>query len=56
MSGASEVYISEHNMIQIKHHPYSPDLARSDFYSVPTFKDKLKNIDTFDEEVLFYRL
>jgi histone-lysine N-methyltransferase SETMAR len=30
-SGASEVLMTEHNMIRLKHPPYSPDLAPIDF-------------------------
>jgi hypothetical protein len=34
-SGESEVFMAEHNMIRLKHPPYSPNLAFSDFCFVP---------------------
>jgi hypothetical protein len=56
LSGETEVYISEPNTRRLKHPPYSPDLAPSDFYLFPTIKEKLKDIQMVDEEDLFYRL
>jgi hypothetical protein len=41
---------------RLKHPPYSPDLALSDFYLFPTIKEKPTNIQMVDEEDLFYRL
>jgi histone-lysine N-methyltransferase SETMAR len=55
-SGVSEVYLAEHSMIRLKHPPYSPDLAPSDFYLVPTVKERLKDIEMVDEEDLLNRL
>jgi hypothetical protein len=55
-SGASEVYVAEHNMIRLTRPPYSPDLAPSDFYLFPTVKERLKDIEIVDEEDLFNRL
>jgi hypothetical protein len=55
-SGASEAYLTEHSMIRLKHPPYSPDLAPSDFYLFPTVKEQLKDIEMIDEEDLFNRL
>jgi histone-lysine N-methyltransferase SETMAR len=55
-SGATEVYITEHNMIRFKHPPYSPDLAPSLFSFLRTIKERLKDIQMLDEENLFYPL
>jgi hypothetical protein len=54
-SRTTEEYIREHNIIRLQHPLYSPDLAPSDFYLFPTIKEKLKDIQTVDEEDLFYR-
>jgi hypothetical protein len=43
-SGASEVFMAEHNMIRLKHPPYSPNRAPSDFYLLPTIKERLTDI------------
>jgi hypothetical protein len=56
MSGATEVYINKHNMIWLKHPPYSSDLGPSDFYLFRTAKERLKNIQMVDEEDLFCQL
>jgi hypothetical protein len=56
ISGASEVFMAEHNMIRFKHPPYSPDLAPSDFCLFSTIKEKLTDIQMVNEENLFYRL
>jgi hypothetical protein len=50
MSEATEVHISEDNMIRLKHPPDSPHLAPSDFYLFRTVKEKLKNIQMLVEE------
>jgi hypothetical protein len=55
-SGASEVFIAEHNIIWLKHPPYPPDLAPSDFYLFPTIKERLTDIQMADEEDLLCRL
>jgi hypothetical protein len=55
-SGASGVFMAEHNMIRLKHPPYSLDLPPSDFYLFPTIKERLTDIQMVDEEDLFYRL
>jgi hypothetical protein len=36
-------------MIRLPQPPYSPDLAPSDFYLLPTVKEKLKQIQLADE-------
>jgi hypothetical protein len=56
MSEAIEVDINRHNMIWLKHPPYSPNLAPSDCYLFQTVKEKLKNIQMVDERDLFCRL
>jgi hypothetical protein len=56
MSGATEVYMTEHSMIRLKHLPCSSDLTPNDFYLFPTIKERLKDIQMVDEEDLFYRL
>jgi hypothetical protein len=56
ISGASEVFMTEHNMIRLKHPLYSPGLALSDFYLFPTTKERLTDIQMVDEEDLFSRL
>jgi hypothetical protein len=56
MSGATEVYINEQNMIRLKHPPNSPDLVLSDFYLFPATNEKLKHIQMVGEEQLFHRL
>jgi hypothetical protein len=43
-------------MMRLKHCPYSPDLAPSDFHVLPTVNEWLKDIDMVDEEDLFNRL
>jgi hypothetical protein len=55
-SGESEGFRDEHNMIQLKHPPYSPVLTPSDFYLFPTSKERLTDVQMIDEEDLFYRL
>jgi hypothetical protein len=55
-SGANEVFMAEHNIIQFKHLPYSQDLAPSDFYFFRTIKERLTDVQMVDEEDLFYRL
>jgi hypothetical protein len=55
-SGANEVFMAEHNVIRLKHSPYSPDLAPSDFYLFPTIKERLTNIQMVNDEDFFYRL
>jgi hypothetical protein len=55
-SGTSEVFMTEHHMIRLKHPPDSPELAPSDFYLFPTIKERLNDIQMIDEEDLFYRL
>jgi hypothetical protein len=52
---ASEVLMAEHNMIRLKHPPYSPDLALSGFYLFPAIKEILADIQMVDEEDVFYR-
>jgi hypothetical protein len=52
-SRTTEEYIRQHDMIRLQHPPYSPDLAPSDFYLLPTIKEKLKDIQMVDEEDLF---
>jgi hypothetical protein len=54
--GAIEIYVTEHYMARLKHPPYSSDLARSDFYLLPTIKERLKDIQMIDKEDLFYPL
>jgi hypothetical protein len=54
VSGASEVFMVEHNMIQLKHPPYSPDLAPGDFYMFPTIKEQLTDIQMVNDEDVFY--
>jgi hypothetical protein len=49
-------FFADHNMLRLRHSPYSPDLAPSDFYLFRTVKEKLKDIAMIDEENLFYRL
>jgi hypothetical protein len=51
-SEATEGYIREYNMMRLKHPPYSPDLAPSDFYLFPTITKKLKDIRMVDEDDL----
>jgi hypothetical protein len=48
--------MTEHNMIQLKHPPYSPNLTPRDFYLFPTIKEILTDIQMVDGEDLFYRL
>jgi hypothetical protein len=48
-------FLADHNMVRLQH-PYSRDLARSDFYLFPAVKEKLKDIKMVDEEDLFYQL
>jgi hypothetical protein len=48
--------MAELNMIELKHPPYSPDLAPSDFCLFPTIKERLTDIQMVDQEGLFYRL
>jgi hypothetical protein len=55
-SKATEVHIREHNMMRLKHPPYSPDRAPSDFCLFLTIKEKLKDIRMVDEGDLFERL
>jgi hypothetical protein len=55
-SGVSEVFMTEHNMVRLKHPPYSPDRAPSDFYLFPTIKERLADIQMVDEEDFFSRL
>jgi transposase len=55
-SETSEVFMAEHNITQLKHPPYSPDLASSDFYMFPTIKERLTYIQMAKEEDLFYQL
>jgi hypothetical protein len=55
-SGTSEVFMAEHNMIQPKHPPCSPDLVPSDFYLFPTIKERRTDIEIVEDEDLFYRL
>jgi superfamily I DNA/RNA helicase len=55
-SGGSEVFMDEHNIIRLKHPPYSPDLRPNDFYLFPTIKEKLAYIQVVDDEDLSYRL
>jgi hypothetical protein len=55
-SRITEKYIKQHDMIRLQHPPYSLDLAPSDFYLLPTIKEKLKDIQMVDEEDLFHRL
>jgi hypothetical protein len=55
-SGTTEEYIRQHNMIRLQHHPYSPDVAPSDFYLFSTITEKPKDIQMADEEDLFWRL
>jgi hypothetical protein len=42
--------------MRLRHRPYSPDWALSDFYLFPGVKEKLKNIRMVDEDDLFDRL
>jgi hypothetical protein len=56
MHVTTEVYISEDNLIRLKYHSDSPDLAPSDFCLFPTAKEKLKHIQMIDEEDSFDRL
>jgi hypothetical protein len=55
-SGASHVYLAEHSMIRLKHPPYWPNLALSDFWSFPTVTERLKHMEMVEEEDLFNRL
>jgi hypothetical protein len=55
-SRPSEVFLAGHNLIRLKHPPYSSDLAPSDFYLFPAIKERLTYIQMVDEEDLFYRL
>jgi histone-lysine N-methyltransferase SETMAR len=55
-SGASEVFMAEHNMIRLKHPPYSPDLAPGDFCLFRTIKERLTDTLMVEEADLFYRL
>jgi hypothetical protein len=43
-SRATEIYATEHNVIRLKHSPYSPDLAPSDFDFFPITKERLTDI------------
>jgi hypothetical protein len=47
-SGASEVFMADHNMMRSKHPHYSLDLTPSDFYMFPTIKER--RIDTGGKE------
>jgi hypothetical protein len=49
MSGATEIYVTEHHMIRPKHLAYSPDLAPSDFSLFPAIKERLQDIQMIDE-------
>jgi hypothetical protein len=48
--------MAEHNMIRLKHPPYSPDLTPCDFYLLPTIKERLTDTQMVGETDLFYRL
>jgi hypothetical protein len=43
-------------MLRLRHPPYSPDRALSDFSCSPIIKEKLKDIRMVDEGALFHRL
>jgi transposase len=55
-SGATEDYIKQNNVMRLRHPPYAPGFAPSDFYLFPSIKEKLKNIRIVEEDALFHRL
>jgi hypothetical protein len=48
--------MAEDNMVRLKHPPYSPDLAPSDFYLFPTLTESRPDSQMVDEEDLLCRL
>jgi histone-lysine N-methyltransferase SETMAR len=52
----TEENVRQHNIIRLKHPPYSTNLAPSDFYLFPTIKEKPINIQMAHEQDLFSRL
>jgi hypothetical protein len=52
-SRASTSWLEEHGVRHILYQPYSPDLARSGFYLLPTVKEKLERIQVRQEEQVF---
>jgi hypothetical protein len=53
ISRVSTDWLEQHNILRMPHHPYSPDLASSDFYLFPTVKEKLERIQLADEDQFF---
>jgi crotonobetainyl-CoA:carnitine CoA-transferase CaiB-like acyl-CoA transferase len=56
MCGATQRFMSEHQMSRMPQPPHSPDLAPSDFYLFPTAKNRLERIHTVDGDDLFEQL
>jgi hypothetical protein len=48
--GMTTNFLADHNMVRLRHPPYSPDLAPNDFYLFPTVEEKLKEVEMVDEE------
>jgi transposase len=55
-SGATQPFMSEHQMSRMPQLSYSPDLAPSDFYLFRTVKDRLERIHTRNGDDLFKQL
>jgi hypothetical protein len=49
-SRASTDWLEERSILRMPHLPYSPDLAPSDFYLLPTVNEKLERIQVADED------
>jgi transposase len=52
-SGATWQFMSEHPISRMPQPPNSPDLASSDFYAFPIWKNRLERIQTADGDDLF---
>jgi hypothetical protein len=52
-SQASTSWLEEQGMFCMPHPSYSPDLAPSDFYLLPTVKEKLERIPLPDDDHFF---
>jgi histone-lysine N-methyltransferase SETMAR len=39
---AVKIFLPKHGVVEIRHSPYSPDLAPADFFLFPTVKTALK--------------
>jgi histone-lysine N-methyltransferase SETMAR len=55
-SGATQRFMSEHQMSGMPQPPYCPDLAPSDFYLFTTMEDRLDKIHMVDGDDFFEQL